>query len=76
VTWIILDSDAFAATAYDQTKQQLYLRFRSGKIYRYFDFPLNQFDEFLAADSRGRYFSEQIRDKFAYEEVRTRSAGR
>lgn len=76
MNWIILDSEALAATAFDPVKHQLYLRFRTGKMYRYFDFPPNLFEEFLAAESKGKYFSEHIREHFPYEEVRTRSAGK
>jgi hypothetical protein len=54
---------------YDEGKRQLYLRFHSGKVYRYFEFPPDQYDEFLAAESKGRYFGSQIRGKFRDEEV-------
>jgi hypothetical protein len=47
----------------------LYLKFRSGDIYRYFGFPREQYNEFLAADSKGRYFAHRIRDKYEYEQV-------
>ena len=67
--WVLADSRAFAEMAYGNSKRQLYMRFHSGKIYRYFDFPFHQYDELLAAESRGTYFAEQIRGKFLYEEV-------
>jgi hypothetical protein len=53
------------------------VRFQSGKVYRYFEFPLDQYDELLAAESKGGYFAEKIRGKFLYEEVHEarRSAG-
>jgi hypothetical protein len=46
------------------------LTFHSGKTYRYFEFPAHQYDEFLAAESRGKYFRTNIRGKFRDEEVR------
>src|SRR5215472_16078661 len=46
------------------------LRFHSGKVYGYFEFPSEQYDEFLAADSKGRYFAGHIRGQFRDEEVR------
>jgi hypothetical protein len=55
--------------AYRCGKRQLYVRFHSRKIYRYFDFPRHQFDELLAAESKGTYFAEEIRGKFLYGEV-------
>ena len=45
----------------------LYLLFRSGEVYRYFDVPRWQYQEFLAADSKGRYFGRNIRGYFRYE---------
>jgi hypothetical protein len=35
------------------------VRFHSGKIYRYFDFPPDLYEELLAADSKGTYFAEK-----------------
>jgi hypothetical protein len=35
--------------AYRRGERRLYVRFQSGKIYRYFDFPPDQYDELRAA---------------------------
>jgi len=48
----------------------MYLRFRDGDIYRYFDVPVQWYEAFLAAESKGRYFSRHIRHEFRYEQVR------
>ena len=66
--WVLVDSRAFDAVAYRRGK--LYVRFHSGKVYRYFDFPRHQYDELLVAESKGGYFIEHIRDEFRCEEVR------
>jgi hypothetical protein len=47
----------------------LYLRFNSGESYRYFTFPAEQYQQFLAADSQGRYFLDHIRNQFPYERL-------
>ena len=74
--WLPLDSSVFISAAYVPEARILYLRFRSGDTYRYFDFPPEQFQEFLAAESNGRYFSSNIRDRFRFERsARFRSAG-
>jgi hypothetical protein len=39
MNWMSVDSRALAAVAYRGGKRQLYVRFHSGKVYRYFDFP-------------------------------------
>ena len=35
--WLTLDSKMLASAAYDPDKQALYLRFRTGEVYRYFE---------------------------------------
>lgn len=73
--WLPLDSSVFIASAYVAEKRTLYLRFRTGELYRYFDFPAELYSDFLAADSKGQYFAHNIRDRFSCEHVpRSRAA--
>ena len=65
--WQHFESKLLAASAYDEGRHILYLRFRSGEVYRYFEFPEEQFRELLDAESRGRYFLNNIRNRFPYE---------
>jgi len=67
--WQPLDSKMLAAVAYEPEPKTLYLRFRSGEIYRYFDFPEDQYQAFLQAESRGRYFLTHIRRRFRYQRL-------
>ena len=68
--WLALDSKMLSAAAYDDSKQMLYLRFRStGDVYRYFEFPAADYQAFLRTDSRGRFFRSHIRDHFRYERL-------
>lgn len=68
--WTPVESSAFRAAAYAEDHALLYLLFRSGELYRYFDVPRCQYQEFLAADSKGRYFRSHILGCFRYERVR------
>ncbi len=70
VEWMPVESGLFSSAAYRASVRQLYLRFHDGKIYRFFDCPLTVYDEFVAAASKGRYFSQQIRNHFRCEMVR------
>jgi hypothetical protein len=73
--WVPVESSAFRAAAYGDDEHSLYLRFRSGEVYRYFDVPAQVYQEFLAADSKGRYFRQNILDRFAYQQMhKTRHA--
>jgi hypothetical protein len=73
--WAALESKMLSAVAYEDSKQILYLRFRnSGEVYRYFEFPVAEYQAFLSADSRGRFFRSHIRDHFRYERLAKLSA--
>jgi hypothetical protein len=67
--WQPFESKLLAASAYDAGKHILWLRFRRGDVYRYFDFPEQQYREFLEAESRGRYFLSYIRNHFRYQRL-------
>jgi len=69
MNWQYLESKLLAASAYDAGKQVLWLRFRRGDVYRYFEFPEQQYREFLEAESQGRYFLSCIRNQFRYERL-------
>ena len=46
------------------------MRFRkTGDVYRYFDVTAKQYQDFLDAESRGRFFLAHIRDRFRFERV-------
>ena len=67
--WQYSESKLLAASAYDGGKRILYLRFRSGEVYRYFEIPAQLYHEFLAADSQGRYFRRNILGRFRYKRI-------
>jgi hypothetical protein len=75
VEWMPVESGLFSSAAYRANVRQLYLRFQDGKIYRFFDCPLAVYNEFVAAPSKGRHFSQQIRNRFRYEMVLRGSSG-
>jgi hypothetical protein len=69
MTWLTVESKMFTSVAYDADRQILYLRFQSGDVYRYFEFPAAEYQAFLDAESRGRFFLAHIRDSFRYERM-------
>src|SRR5690349_9578284 len=70
VEWVPVESGLFSSAAYRASARQLYLRFQDGRIYRFFDCPVTVYNEFIAAASQGRYFSQQIRNQFRFQLVR------
>ena len=67
--WVPLESKLLAAAAYVAPRRILYLRFRSGEVYRYFTFPADQYQDFLDAESKGRFFLAHIRNRFPYQKL-------
>ena len=68
--WAALESKMLSAAAYDDSKQVLYLRFRTtGQVYRYFEFTAADYQAFLSAESKGRFFRSHIRDHFRCERM-------
>lgn len=57
------------SVAYDAKQRVLYLRFRSGDVYRYFQFSRDDYQHFLNAESKGRHFLSNIRNCFSYERM-------
>ena len=50
MNWVSVDSSVFVSVAYRGDQHQLFLRFHSGKVNRYFGFPPDQYDELFAAE--------------------------
>jgi len=44
----------------------MFVRFAHGDWYTYFAVPASIYEAFIAAESRGRFFHEQIRDRYPY----------
>jgi hypothetical protein len=69
MTWLPLESKMFFSVAYDADNRILYLRFRSGEVYQYFQFSEDNYQQFLRAESKGRHFLHNIRNCFPYERL-------
>jgi hypothetical protein len=61
-----IESKAVTSIGYDSAEQRLEIRFKDGGIYEYRDVPADVHRQFLAAASKGQYFNETIRGRFAY----------
>ncbi len=62
-----VSSSAIASVGYEPATLTLEIEFHSGSVYRFFDVPERVYREFVAADSKGTYFVEAIRDAYRFE---------
>jgi hypothetical protein len=64
-----MPSTASRHFCYDSTRRELRVVFMTGRHYAYADVPLDVFEAFKTAPSRGAFFNHEIRDRYAYREV-------
>ena len=65
----IVQSYNYTGGSWNQTDGDLLLKFKNGTIYKYKDVPYKLADELGAAESFGKFFLANIKDKFVTEKV-------
>jgi len=61
-----VDSTAISDIDYDAQRAKLLVRFSSGERYIYVGVPGEVHRSFVEADSKGRFFQSQIRDRYPF----------
>jgi hypothetical protein len=61
-----VESTAISEIDYDATRTKLLVRFVSGERYVYVGVPGEVHRSFVEADSKGRFFQQQIRDRYPF----------
>lgn len=71
-----VDSTTMRSVGYEARSRILEIEFDSGAVYQYLGAPARVYEQLIAAESKGRYFNREIRDRYQYVEVRqSRGAG-
>lgn len=65
----VVVSTTLSTITYDSMRSLLQLEFCSGAVYRYFGVPSTVHQALLAAPSKGGYFNQAIRGRYAYVRV-------
>jgi hypothetical protein len=63
------DSTAIRAIRYDEQRQRLLVRFIDGDEYAYVGVPGEVHRSFVDAESKGRFFSEEIRGRYPFNKL-------
>lgn len=61
-----VDSSTITAVGYDRGTAVLEIEFASGDVYEYFLVPHSVYEGLLGAPSKGRYFGDQLRDRYQF----------
>ena len=65
-----VESSLIRSVGYDLTNSILEIELTGeGRVYEYFDVPLSVYSELMAAESKGEYFNNYIRDLYSYQQV-------
>ena len=62
-------SEAISDISYDEDRAKLFVRFIDGDRYVYVGVPDAVHRSFLDADSKGRFFAHEIRDRYPYNKL-------
>ncbi|WP_245783208.1 KTSC domain-containing protein [Amycolatopsis sacchari] len=68
VRWPV-SSSVIKTVGYDPARRILDVEFHNEHVYRYDDVDNATFAEFMAAESKGRYFNEHIQHGYEYERL-------
>ena len=66
---VLVVSTVIKSVGYDEKTQTLEIEFQSGAIYLHYDVPLEIYNGLMNAESKGRYFGQNIRDNFQSDKV-------
>lgn len=69
VKFIQVESSSISEIAYDKEKSILYVRFTNCRLYSYQDVPQDVYTCLFNAESIGRFFASQIKNKFVFKEL-------
>ena len=64
-----IDSSHLTGAFYDETSATLYLQFKGGTIYEYYDVPDYVYHELMAAESKGTYAHENIYKTYKQQKI-------
>jgi hypothetical protein len=64
--WEPVESETMNRIAYNVDESELFIEFKAGNIYVYFDVPSQLFENFKSASSKGQFFHGNIKNKYRY----------
>jgi hypothetical protein len=63
------ESSNIARFGYDESNQVLFIEFKNGSVYQYFDVRENVFEQMKAAHSKGQFLAQVIKGTYRYARV-------
>jgi hypothetical protein len=67
--WYSVKSSNLARIQYNKRWERLNVEFHDGSIYRYYDFPEEEFDALYSSGSKGKFLHRFIMDSYDYDRI-------
>jgi hypothetical protein len=64
-----VESSSISSVGYDAASKTLEVEFHNGSVYRYYDVPQSVYTAWMAAPSKGQFFTYHIRDSFLFSQL-------
>ena len=64
-----VESSSISSVGYNAASKTLEVEFHNGSLYRYYDVPQSVYDAWMAAPSKGQFFTGYIRGQYRFEKV-------
>jgi hypothetical protein len=64
-----VESSAISSVGYDADAKVLEVEFSSGAVYKYREVPPGVYRSLMKSDSKGKYVSQRIRDRFPFTRI-------
>jgi hypothetical protein len=61
-----ITSTTLNAVGYDEDSQTLEMEFKTGSVYQYAGVPSSEFEGLMNADSKGKYFNANIKNRYPF----------
>jgi len=71
---VLVESSTRSSAGHDAQSAVLELQFRNGAVYRYLLVSQRVYRDLLGARSKGGYFNQNIRGRYAYQRVQVASS--
>ena len=62
-------SSNIRTVGYETDNQILEIEFNSGAVYQYANVPISEYEGLMNADSKGKYFHANIKDRYSFEKL-------
>jgi hypothetical protein len=64
-----VSSSNIESIGYDESNQQVYIRFLNGSLYTYVSVPIHEFESLRDSPSIGSYLNRSFKNVFPYERI-------